>query len=571
MIDHIDRLTFSLHANKGAYALLLGSGVSRAASIPTGWEVVEDLVRRVAMLRRAPCEPTPTAWYRETFGDTPTYSGLLKLLAPTPLERQQLIRGYFEPNEDERDQGLKVPTKAHRAVANLAAKGHFRIILTTNFDRLIESALEASGIVPTVVGTPDQIQGLPPLLQVPCLVVKLHGDYLDSRIKNTPEELGQYERRVNRLLDRIFDEFGLIVCGWSAEWDPALCSAISRCRSHRFSTYWAHRGPIATEATRLISLRRAEAIPITGADAFFESLADKIEALETYDRPHPLSLRLAVEALKNYLVDARHRIRLSDLLSQEAESAYENLFVPGRPISEVPYDSEHLFERLQQYEAAIERLQALLITGAAWGEPEHLDVWRKAVARIATPPRPQSPYIQAWASAREYPAIRLLYASGIAAIARGRFDNLKGLLDVPAYSEAANTKVTLLALPTYETVDSHTLNLALKSNYRLPMSEYLSRGLREPLREYLPSDDDYERTFDLLEYLLALEHLHQNPNDYGITPPGRYLYKRTVIKNVSSQVDSLGTAWPPIKAGFFDGVVANFRAAEQMIKPERFR
>ncbi len=41
MIEPIVSLAFSLHANKGVYALLLGSGVSRSAGIPTGWEVVK--------------------------------------------------------------------------------------------------------------------------------------------------------------------------------------------------------------------------------------------------------------------------------------------------------------------------------------------------------------------------------------------------------------------------------------------------------------------------------------------------------------------------------------------------
>jgi len=35
-------------------------------------------------------------------------------------------------------------------------------------------------------------------------VVKVDGDYLDTRIMNTPEELTEYDERVSRLLDRIF-------------------------------------------------------------------------------------------------------------------------------------------------------------------------------------------------------------------------------------------------------------------------------------------------------------------------------------------------------------------------------
>jgi len=44
MIDPIISLAFSLHSTKGVYALLIGSGISRAAGIPTGREIVQDLI-----------------------------------------------------------------------------------------------------------------------------------------------------------------------------------------------------------------------------------------------------------------------------------------------------------------------------------------------------------------------------------------------------------------------------------------------------------------------------------------------------------------------------------------------
>jgi hypothetical protein len=54
--DPILRLAIALYHNKGAYALLLGSGVSRSAGIPTGWEIVLDLTRQVAASYGERCE-----------------------------------------------------------------------------------------------------------------------------------------------------------------------------------------------------------------------------------------------------------------------------------------------------------------------------------------------------------------------------------------------------------------------------------------------------------------------------------------------------------------------------------
>lgn len=124
-------LALSMHGSPGLYALLLGSGVSRSAGVPTGWEVQLDLVRKLAAAAGTSAEPDPEAWYVETFGQKPTYSGLLEAVARTSAERMQVLRNYFEPTSEEREQGLKVPTSAHRAVAKFFEKGFVRVVVTT--------------------------------------------------------------------------------------------------------------------------------------------------------------------------------------------------------------------------------------------------------------------------------------------------------------------------------------------------------------------------------------------------------------------------------------------------------
>jgi hypothetical protein len=107
MIDPILSLALSVHSNKGVYALLLGSGVSGSSGIPTGWEIVRDLIRRLACLKGADCEPDPESWYRTQFGGEPDYSGILNEVAKSSTERGKLLRGYFEPSDEERDEGKK--------------------------------------------------------------------------------------------------------------------------------------------------------------------------------------------------------------------------------------------------------------------------------------------------------------------------------------------------------------------------------------------------------------------------------------------------------------------------------
>src|SRR5271170_2611551 len=117
MIDQKTALAFSLYENKGVYALLLGSGLSRTAQIPTGWEITLDLVRRIAALREVAEQPDWAAWHKATFGGHPSYSDLLDQLAPSPDERRSILHDYIEPTSDDLAEGRKIPTRAHRAVA----------------------------------------------------------------------------------------------------------------------------------------------------------------------------------------------------------------------------------------------------------------------------------------------------------------------------------------------------------------------------------------------------------------------------------------------------------------------
>ncbi|GAB6264572.1 MAG: hypothetical protein STSR0001_00160 [Methanothrix sp.] len=51
MIDPLDSLAFSMEANRGVYALLVGSGISFEAEIPTGEQIALELIRRLAHIK----------------------------------------------------------------------------------------------------------------------------------------------------------------------------------------------------------------------------------------------------------------------------------------------------------------------------------------------------------------------------------------------------------------------------------------------------------------------------------------------------------------------------------------
>src|SRR5665213_1909351 len=285
LVDGRSALAVSMHALPGVYAVLVGSGMSTAAGIPTGWQVVQDLVRRVTTSEGVSAEElgdSPEEWWAAQGRAEPRYDTLLAAVASTDSARQQLLRGYFDPLPPERP---IQPTAAHMALASLCAVGRVRLILTTNFDRLIERALDAVGITPQVVARTEVIAGMTPLPHAPVTVLKLHGDYAMPGLRNSPDELSAYPPEMDALLDRVFDEWGLLVVGWSATYDIALGNAIARAPSRRYPTFWtSHEGLLTEEARRLVDLRQARVLDTRGADEFLPDLVERLDRLDELAR-----------------------------------------------------------------------------------------------------------------------------------------------------------------------------------------------------------------------------------------------------------------------------------------------
>jgi len=566
MIEPILSLAFSIHSNPGVYALLLGSGLSRSASIPTGWEVVIDLIRKLAILEEEDCEPNPISWYKDKFGEDPNYSKILDSIAKSPAERNQLLRSYFEANEEEKEQGLKIPTAAHKSIANLVANKSIKVIITTNFDRLLEKALESLNVTPVVISTPDAIKGALPLTHTDCAVIKVHGDYLDTRIKNTPSELETYDDQLNKLLDRIFDEFGLIVCGWSAEWDTALRVALERCKNHRFSTYWATRSKPKEVTKNLINLRCAKKIIIKDADSFFEELEQKVTALKDLERPHPLSSKVAVASLKRYISDDRHRIQLNDLVMNEANRIFYEL--SGEQFSLItPENEENYKARIHTYETLTEILRNIFITGCYWGEEKHEDLWVNCLKRVIFPSTVRSGN-NFWINLRFYPALLLLYSGGISSIIANRYNNFAALLTKPNYSDFDKNKPLTLLLAPNKVIDKKTAESIFQmERHFTPVSDHLQQILREAFKDYIPEDEQYIRIFDRFEYLFSLVYfdLYKEFRDRSWAPVGCFLWrnrsypKTHIINKIKEETEKEKDDWPLIKSGLFKGSFERFQ------------
>ncbi len=365
-IDPRAALATSMQAAPGVYAVLVGSGMSRAAGVPTGWGVVQDLIRRVATAEGVNPDvlgDSPELWWAQQGRPAPRYDSLLKSVAPTDAMRQALLRSYFEP---------ALPTAGHQALASLCVSGRIRLVITTNFDRLIERAIERQGMTPQVVWSSATARAMVPLTQAKLTVVKLHGDYVMTGLRNTPEELRSYPPYMRRLLARVLDEYGLLVVGWSAEYDIALVDSIVASPSRRYPMYWAtYQGAVSEAGRLIIGNRQASQIDTAAADEFLSDLCARIARLDerAARRARPTRLRIPTRQPQDNAVLTGWAVLPLLLLRTMAAAG--------------PVDLDECEDFLPEYR---ERVLAALNSAVVTRWLRELATTRGASARVGAPP-----------------------------------------------------------------------------------------------------------------------------------------------------------------------------------------
>lgn len=501
----------AMHSQPGVYALLLGSGVSTGAGVPTGWGVVSNLVEKVAAAQDPDdvashelAAEDPEAWWAANGTGDLGYSSLLAAMAPTPAARQGLLQEYFVPTDDEREQNIKVPSPAHHAIAQLVKRGIVKVILTTNFDRLMEQALDAAGIQYQVITRPEAVAGMTPLPHAGPTVIKLHGDYAELDTRNTIDELTEYPDQWTEILARIFADYGLLISGWSGDWDKALVNALQSAR-RRYPLYWDSRSAKGTAAQQLIGMHQGNIINAESADELFKDLAASVEALEKLAEP-PLTTAMAVARVKRCLPDPVRRIELHDLVMGSADRI-------ANTIAELDVnrsDVEFLDERLEALVAATTPLLHLLVAGVHHDDGGvHSRLWvdvlqRLLDARVAMGGFDIPIHLQ------HYPALLALRTMSLVAIDRAREELVIQLLTTPEWTSPVNSRMSKLpaeVLHLQVVLDGGWVNQLPRwggSGWRYPESHLVRTDLEPLFRDYLNGHDRYRELSDDAEYLTGL-------------------------------------------------------------------
>ena len=539
---------------------MLGSGISTGAGIATGWGVVESLVRQLAIASGE----VPGAdfdvenwWHLNGDGQPLGYSALLERLGSTRATRRAIVGRFFEPSDEDRELGLKAPSAAHKSIAALVRQGYFRVIVTTNFDRLLETALEAEGISPQVIASDSAIAGMEPLQHMACTILKLHGDYASLDQRNTVDELSAYPSRTTRLLARIADEYGLVVSGWSGDWDPALVKALEANSNRRYPFYWVSRSSTGPTGRRLSSRSGAHLIEGVTADEFFAGLESSLDALSGV-ASDPASFNLLMGRVKRALPDPTRYIELRDLFESQVAKVRTTLKArPGTP----PDNTFETAEAGHREIAAVADDLTRSFTMAVFLDRDraHSDLWVHTIEQLLRARNQElgtrTPY---WDDLQHLPAQMALYGGVAAAISARHEDVAVRLLSEPRWSSIFYPDIktpAYHALRNFETLNADVVNgfPSYASKWLYPQSHFLKQAMT-PILETIVGDSgtEAETLFNRVEYRIALASATLEAAAELRTYPasGEYLVERSSFATSSAEfwrddflTDADLTAW----------------------------
>ncbi|MCH7619742.1 MAG: SIR2 family protein, partial [Candidatus Marinimicrobia bacterium] len=240
MADNLVPLITNLASRNRDYVIFVGAGLSKDAGVRSGWDILIETLKPL-YLEENKLEELPEdhyqliqEWYLnhkeiEQLG----YSEILELMYKGNIERRDYLKKFFV---DVR------PGEAHRQLALMVKNELIRFIFTTNFDDLIEKALEEIDIHNyDVIFSEDQLQETSSWDKVRvCRIYKLHGDYKTGKVRNTIEELKSLSPLISEDFQYIIDRHGLIVIGYAGR-DEGIMQHFLKREPYAYPFYWQNR------------------------------------------------------------------------------------------------------------------------------------------------------------------------------------------------------------------------------------------------------------------------------------------------------------------------------------------
>ncbi len=220
--------SFSQRAPRLAW--FLGAGASAQSFVPTAEQLVDVLLRQIYCTERGvPVDSIDLGDRHQRRRLHEIYSGQegLSLDGDPSFYSEVFERAYASPQDRaafiESQVREAAPNYGHQVLAALVAANSLRLVATTNFDPLIERAinplldgqlLDGRQLDVADLDNPGRVARALSADRWP-LLVKLHGDYRSDDLKNISTELQEQDEELRRTMTSALSRLGLVVVGYS--------------------------------------------------------------------------------------------------------------------------------------------------------------------------------------------------------------------------------------------------------------------------------------------------------------------------------------------------------------------
>jgi tetratricopeptide (TPR) repeat protein len=300
------------------YCFILGAGASRSSGIPTGGELVRQWYSELHEMY----EPNELDEWKTKEGISEKdlakdYSKIFeKRYEIDPKEGFSFLEKIME-NID--------PSCGYSVLAQLLDTEPHKIVITTNFDSLIEDALFIyTRKRPLVVGHAALGQYIKLFSNRP-IIIKIHHDLLFTP-KNTVKDTNTLDQNYKNGLQTIFQYYTPLVIGYGGN-DGSLMGFLEDIDTIEGGMFWFCRkgdGELNQRIQGVVEKFNGHAVEISGFDEVMLQIGNELN----YERQDKKIVEIAEQRAKNYK-DQFAKIIEEEATSKEGKDAVSNIFSKG--------------------------------------------------------------------------------------------------------------------------------------------------------------------------------------------------------------------------------------------------
>ena len=296
-MNPIIKLAASALPGEKKFILFAGAGVSKDAGVPTAWELMLKTAKIFYAQEKEGdiSDQDVEEWFKSSKYAQLEYCELIQELYSTSSEQRNFLDKWLGSHEI---------GDVHRSIAELARRDIIRGIITTNFDPLLERALEEKGIRVQVISNDDDLENSEPFIQCKSFrIYKPHGTIDRGQLKDTPKDLETLSPLMEDELVRVTGEHAVLVLGYSGK-DEDIVKVFKRRKNLYYPIFWVNPSKPSEKVKFIFDDDKNVFIPCKdGANKFLKEFLDLQDRI--VDLAPSLEMKTTVEDLNRAITTGK--------------------------------------------------------------------------------------------------------------------------------------------------------------------------------------------------------------------------------------------------------------------------